>query len=61
MEFKPGDLVMLKSGVPVMTVQAVTGDEVACIWIDKNKTYRETFPAVVLKAFKRASPIMVTR
>ena len=56
MEFKAGDLVMLKSGMPVMTVQSISVDDVSCVWIDKNKTYRETFPSIVLKKFTRIAP-----
>ncbi|MBL8649505.1 MAG: DUF2158 domain-containing protein [Sphingopyxis sp.] len=49
MDFKAGDIVQLKSGGPVMTVAHVSGDSVLCIWIEKNKTFREPFPPVVLE------------
>jgi uncharacterized protein YodC (DUF2158 family) len=57
-DFKPGDLVQLKSGGPLMTVEqvgqrAMTGeDTVWCVWFEKigNKqvAQRETFSPVVL-------------
>ncbi|MBT1516240.1 DUF2158 domain-containing protein [Bradyrhizobium sp. SRL28] len=66
-EFKPGDLVQVKSGGPVMTVEQVGTsatfgeDFVSCVWFEKvgNKqvAQKETFaPAVLEKAEKpRAS------
>lgn len=66
-EFKPGDLVQVKSGGPIMTVEqagklAMLGeDTVWCVWFEKvgNKqvAQKETFaPAVLEKAEKpRAS------
>ena len=59
MEFKLGDLVRLKSGGPLMTVEqvgerAMTGGEaVWCVWFEtvgnKQLMKRETFPPVVLE------------
>jgi uncharacterized protein YodC (DUF2158 family) len=58
MDFKPGDLVKLKSGGPVMTVEAV-GDHygtptVWCVWFEKvgpkQTKQTETFAPVVLEA-----------
>ena len=59
MEFKPGDLVRLKSGGPLMTVEqvgerAMTGGEaVWCVWFEvvgnKQVPKRETFPPAVLE------------
>lgn len=36
-EFKPGDVVRLKSGGPKMTVEFVRGNEVNCIWFGSEK------------------------
>lgn len=37
MEFKPGDLVRLKSGGPVMTVSIIETDGlVRCVWFDSE-------------------------
>lgn len=49
MDFKPGDVVQLKSGGPIMTVADVSGGSILCIWIEKNKTFREPFPPIVLE------------
>lgn len=58
-EFKPGDLVCLKSGGPNMTVEqvdklAMTGEPaVWCVWFDKTKKYSDTFsPAALEKTTK---------
>jgi uncharacterized protein YodC (DUF2158 family) len=50
MGFKPGDVVTLKSGGQPMTVAAVDGDKVECIWIgEEGDFFRETIPAVALE------------
>lgn len=49
MAFKPGDVVLLRSGGPSMTVVAVDEDEVKCVWIGEGgELFRESLPPVVL-------------
>lgn len=36
MNFKVGDLVLLKSGGPLMTVYNVTNEMVDCVWFTSN-------------------------
>uniref|UniRef100_UPI00345B6EE7 YodC family protein n=1 Tax=uncultured Caulobacter sp. TaxID=158749 RepID=UPI00345B6EE7 len=57
MTIKAGDIVVLKSGGPRMTVQTVTGTTALCVWTEKNKTFREPFDLVLLRALKVAGPI----
>lgn len=50
MELEPGNVVMLKSGGPTMTVVAVDGSNIECVWIgDEGELFRETLPAVALE------------
>lgn len=63
-EFKPGDLVRVKSGGPVMTVEQVgktamlEEDAVWCVWFEKvgNKQVarKDTFAPVVLEKAEKA-------
>jgi uncharacterized protein YodC (DUF2158 family) len=47
-----GDLVRLRSGGPLMTVDTVKGNVVGCIWTDPNgQTDEATFPVEVLQKF----------
>ena len=36
-DFKVGDVVMLKSGGPVMTVKEVSPDDIFCTWFADDK------------------------
>jgi uncharacterized protein YodC (DUF2158 family) len=50
MAFKPGDVVVLKSGGPAMTVASVEENDVKCLWIgEEGELYREEIPAVALE------------
>ena len=50
MAFKPGDVVVLKSGGPAMTVAAVEEDDVKCLWIgEEGELFREEIPAIALE------------
>jgi uncharacterized protein YodC (DUF2158 family) len=56
-DFKPGDVVRLKSGGPKMTVDQVGDDQfqhrmVWCDWIEGNKKFTETFPPTSLELSK---------
>ena len=63
MEFEKGDLVRLRSGGPLMTVEDIgekhmTGDQaVWCVWFEKvgNKqvVQRDTFPPFTLEKSQR--------
>jgi uncharacterized protein YodC (DUF2158 family) len=47
-----GDLVRLRSGGPLMTVETVKGNVIDCIWTDPNgQTNEATFPVKVLQKF----------
>lgn len=61
MTFAAGDVVQLKSGGPVMTVQEIeSGDQVFCIWFDKTKQCHGRFPAAALSSYRRPRPIAVS-
>ncbi|UPK33777.1 YodC family protein [Bradyrhizobium sp. 186] len=50
MELKAGDIVMLKSGGHPLTVAAVKGDDVLCLWMGmEGDLFRETLPLAVLE------------
>jgi uncharacterized protein YodC (DUF2158 family) len=49
MAIAPGDVVVLKSGGQPLTVVAVKGNSVECIWLaDDGKLHRETIPDMAL-------------
>jgi len=50
--FAPGELVRLRSGGPMMTVSAIKGDQVECVWTDDSGQPDDaTFPTDVLQKF----------
>lgn len=48
-----GDLVRLRSGGPLMTVNSTKGDQIECVWtdLDNGQTSDATFPAKILQRF----------
>ena len=48
---KPGDVVLLKSGGPLMTVHAIDQSGVVCTWFDKNNHKTATFPETTLELY----------
>ena len=71
MDFAPGDLVQLKSGGPVMTVEIIdkdgmTGrDAVFCVWFEKvgnkQQVQRDGFSPVLLEKYQRPGPMRLER
>ena len=52
-QFEVGDTVQLKSGGPIMTVEALMGVDIFCTWFDEQKQLqREEFDSAVLKKFR---------
>jgi len=50
MDVKPGDVVVLKSGGPALTIAEVNDDHAECVWLgDEGHLFRETLPLVVLE------------
>ncbi|WP_322515774.1 DUF2158 domain-containing protein [Rhodopseudomonas palustris] len=51
MDFKAGDVVILKSGGQAMTVAEARADEVVCVWMgEEGDLFRESLPLAVLEA-----------
>ena len=50
--FTRGELVRLRSGGPMMTISAIKGDQVECVWTDDTGQPEDaTFPTDVLQKF----------
>lgn len=49
--FKLGDVVQLKSGGEPMTVEDIDGLDISCVWSEKKKIERNTFPAITLRKY----------
>ena len=48
---QPGDVVILKSGSPPMTVEAVEEGKAWCTWFDGSKALRHVFPLHALEPY----------
>lgn len=48
MEFMPGNNVRLKSSLTRMTVEAVDGDDISCIWLHNGELGRAILPSIAL-------------
>jgi uncharacterized protein YodC (DUF2158 family) len=59
MSFVAGMLVRLKSGGPPMTIQAVDGDSVTCVWFDRAGAPREQiFLTVMIEGLDEVGDIL---
>lgn len=47
--FQVGDVVLLKSGDPRMTVESMNGESADCVWFEDNSLQRNTFNIATLK------------
>ena len=52
MAYEVGDLVVLISGSMRMAVEAVDGDNVACVWCNEGEIGRDNFNAKLLKKWE---------
>ncbi|MBI5130051.1 MAG: DUF2158 domain-containing protein [Rhodopseudomonas palustris] len=53
MDFKAGDVVILKSGGQAMTVAETRADEVVCVWMgEEGDLFREGLPPAVLETIE---------
>ena len=55
-QFKTGDIVKLKSGGPVMTVESYGGEIAGCSWFDGKSHRTETFRADSLVPAEEPKP-----
>jgi len=55
MAFNDGDLVKLKSGGPVMTVEATDGTDIYCMWFIDHKVEKGVFREPTLEAYNEPS------
>ena len=55
-QWKEGDVVMLKSGGPLMTVTSIaSGGAVHCTWFDGTKKMNGSFPAGTIERYQEPS------
>jgi uncharacterized protein YodC (DUF2158 family) len=57
-EFKKGDVVMLKSGGLLLTVEKVEGDGIHCVYMDYEGLH--SVPVLPAEAFKRSEKDVLT-
>lgn len=50
--FEVGDVVILKSGGELMTVESVDGSNISCVWSPSKKVERSTFVALTIKKYE---------
>jgi len=49
MNFNAGDIVQLKFGDEIMTIEEIDDDSAICVWFDNKKVERHTFLLITLK------------
>jgi uncharacterized protein YodC (DUF2158 family) len=50
-DFKPGDVVQVKSGGPSMTIASIEGGQALCQWFDKNTQKAGRFALETLEKY----------
>jgi uncharacterized protein YodC (DUF2158 family) len=60
MEFKPGDIVRLKSGGPAMTVESMGDDGINCVWFDGKRRQAKRFVPQTLTTAEPSPPEKIT-
>lgn len=55
--FKPGDIVLLKSGSPKMTVNSVNGNTITCVWFVGTTCNKQAFNADALEPYVAPKPL----
>lgn len=58
MTFQIRDQVQLKTGGPLMVVEAVDGDHIATFWFDRNTLHRDRFLASNLRLAEAKEPAL---
>ncbi|QEI13467.1 YodC family protein [Cellvibrio japonicus] len=61
-KFNVGDVVILKSGGELMTVEGYSGstpNKVLCVWSEKAKIHRDEFLEATLEEYDTAMPFSV--
>lgn len=52
-EFKPGDVVQLRSGGPAMTVDGISEiGEIICVWFEGSKKNKDMYSSASLKRYE---------
>jgi len=55
-DFEIGDVVVLRSGGPKMTVHGLVSDgDVVCQWFESNEVHEENFPKEALKKVEQVA------
>ena len=58
MPFSEGDVAVLKSGGPLMTVSQVGPDSVGCVWFEKNNQKHGVFKLTTLELYEEEVPTL---
>lgn len=61
MAFREGDVVILRSGGPRMTVEGYEDGLVICVWFEEKTRKSSAFKEATLQTYVRPAPIRVMR
>lgn len=60
-QLKPGDVVVLKSGGPKMTIKFIEGEEACCSWFESGKVSEQRFGLEMLEGPSGVRTIPLSR